>query len=394
MDEDADYYRIQEIDDSADEATITQAVKANYRRLAREHHPDKNPGDKNATARFQKIQHVFEILSSDEKRKKYNEGTARRRREAAARESREAGQRRNRQQQHERQHRQQEEEEARRQREEQLQKDEQHRQDEKRRQDEQQRAWEQRQAQEEAERQPEPDAGQPEHPKPSVPTPISRLFESIQSNWTRLLWWWLLGFIIIWIAWSLRTPKGTPKASPPPTPLHEMVKELRISQSLGKVQTSFTDKHNLPYELQLMEPLVGALIDPLGDRSCVAEYWDCSADAVDGIVEAYLVPNRLIAKANKAIVEAIFQLNEMIPREPTFYDQLIGAQTTKSSQTMDREARQVLALMADSIYESLDKALTTLRTTEHSLSMLLRALEKIVVSMYGKTFKINFLERN
>ncbi|RTE75694.1 hypothetical protein BHE90_009839 [Fusarium euwallaceae] len=69
MDEDTDYYRILEIDESADEATIKQAVKANYRRLAREHHPDKNPGDKNATARFQKIQHAFDILSNDGKRK-------------------------------------------------------------------------------------------------------------------------------------------------------------------------------------------------------------------------------------------------------------------------------------------------------------------------------------
>ncbi|RSL84448.1 hypothetical protein CEP52_016432 [Fusarium oligoseptatum] len=69
MDEDTDYYRILEVDDSADEATIKQAVKANYRRLAREHHPDKNPGDKNATARFQKIQHAFDILSNDGKRK-------------------------------------------------------------------------------------------------------------------------------------------------------------------------------------------------------------------------------------------------------------------------------------------------------------------------------------
>ncbi|KAL2670035.1 hypothetical protein Neosp_014915 [[Neocosmospora] mangrovei] len=54
MDEDADYYRILEIDDSADEATIKQKVKANYKRLARKHHPDKNPGDENATTRFQK----------------------------------------------------------------------------------------------------------------------------------------------------------------------------------------------------------------------------------------------------------------------------------------------------------------------------------------------------
>ncbi|UPK97077.1 hypothetical protein LCI18_008012 [Fusarium solani-melongenae] len=86
MDEDPDYYRILEINDSADEATIKRAIKANYKRLALKNHPDKNPGDKNATARFQKvtgltavqIQHAFDILSDDSKRKEYNEGRARR----------------------------------------------------------------------------------------------------------------------------------------------------------------------------------------------------------------------------------------------------------------------------------------------------------------------------
>ncbi|RSL84285.1 hypothetical protein CEP51_003985 [Fusarium floridanum] len=87
MDEDTDYYRILEIDDSADEATVKQAVKANYGCLAREHHLDKNPGDRNATARFQKIQYAFDILSNDEKRKEYNEGRVGRRREAAARDA-------------------------------------------------------------------------------------------------------------------------------------------------------------------------------------------------------------------------------------------------------------------------------------------------------------------
>lgn len=54
-----DYYRILEIDDSADEATIKPKVRANYKRLARKHHPDKNPGDENATAKFQKACHFL-----------------------------------------------------------------------------------------------------------------------------------------------------------------------------------------------------------------------------------------------------------------------------------------------------------------------------------------------
>jgi hypothetical protein len=46
-----DFYGILEADPSADDATI----KANYKRLARLKHPDKRPGDPNATANFQKV---------------------------------------------------------------------------------------------------------------------------------------------------------------------------------------------------------------------------------------------------------------------------------------------------------------------------------------------------
>lgn len=65
MDEDSDYYRILEIDDSADEATIKQKAKANYKRLALRHHPDKNPGDENATTRFQKVCHFLNPWVTD-----------------------------------------------------------------------------------------------------------------------------------------------------------------------------------------------------------------------------------------------------------------------------------------------------------------------------------------
>ncbi|KAJ4201442.1 hypothetical protein NW759_015629 [Fusarium solani] len=357
MDEDADYYRILEIDDSADEVTIKQKLKANYKRLARKHHPDKNPGDENATTRFQKIQHAFDVLSDDIKRKQYDEGRAGHNRETAAREAREAEQQqRNRQQQYDRQRRQQEyqrwqeeeqqreeqqqrEGEARRQREEERQRDEQRRQDEKRQQDERQRAWERHQAQEEAESQPDPGVGQPEHPKRTAPTPMSRLFESIRSNWTPTFWWWLLGFILVWIAWCLRgnsTPGEAPPASPLPAPLDEMLKELRIGPSLAEVQVGFTENHNLPYELQLMEHAVGRLINPLDHPSLVGKYWDYSADAVDGVIEVYVVINRLMAEVEQTIEAAVFQLEGMIPPQPPFYYRLIGAHTTTSSRIMDK----------------------------------------------------------
>ena len=47
-------------------------VKSAYRRLARKHHPDVNPGDKGAEGRFKEINQAFEVLSDAEKRAKYD----------------------------------------------------------------------------------------------------------------------------------------------------------------------------------------------------------------------------------------------------------------------------------------------------------------------------------
>jgi DnaJ-class molecular chaperone len=47
-------------------------VRSVYRKLARQHHPDVNPGDKAAEARFKEINAAFEVLSDPEKRRKYD----------------------------------------------------------------------------------------------------------------------------------------------------------------------------------------------------------------------------------------------------------------------------------------------------------------------------------
>jgi curved DNA-binding protein len=53
--------------------TVTDAeLKKAYRKLAREHHPDINPTDAGATARFAKLSEAYEVLSDPEKRKKYD----------------------------------------------------------------------------------------------------------------------------------------------------------------------------------------------------------------------------------------------------------------------------------------------------------------------------------
>lgn len=350
----------------------------------------------------------MEVLSDDRRRKQYDAERTGSNRKAAAREAREAAQQeRNRQQQYNKQRQQQEyqrqqeeeqqrkeqqqrEEEARRQREEERQRDEQRRQNQERQQDQQQRAWERHEAQEEAERQPDPGVGKPEPPKSTAPTPMSRLFESIRSNWTPILWWWLFGFILVWIAWYLRgnsTPGEAFRAPPLQAPLDEMLKELRIGPSLAEVQVGFTENHNLPYELQLMEHVVGRLIDPLDHPSLVGKYWDYSADAVDGVVEVYVVINRLMAEVEQTIEAAVFQLEGMIPPQPPFYYRLIGAHTTTSNRRMDKGARQVLLPMADSIYETLEKALMILRTTEYSLGMLVGTLDNVVIAIDGESIR-------
>ena len=64
-----DYYKILGVAKNADEKEIKKA----YRRLARQHHPDVNPGDKAAEARLKEINEANEVLSDPEKRQKYDE---------------------------------------------------------------------------------------------------------------------------------------------------------------------------------------------------------------------------------------------------------------------------------------------------------------------------------
>jgi len=64
-----DYYQILGVSRTASEKEIKQA----YRRLARKHHPDINPGDKSADTKFKEINAAYEVLSKPEKRKRYDQ---------------------------------------------------------------------------------------------------------------------------------------------------------------------------------------------------------------------------------------------------------------------------------------------------------------------------------
>ncbi len=64
----ADYYRTLGVERKADE----KEIKSAYRRLARKHHPDINPGDKASEAKFKEINEAYQVLGDADKRKLYD----------------------------------------------------------------------------------------------------------------------------------------------------------------------------------------------------------------------------------------------------------------------------------------------------------------------------------
>src|SRR5712692_7805666 len=63
-----DYYQLLGVPKDA----TPKAIKSAFRKLARQHHPDVNPGDKAAEEKFKSINEAYEVLSDPEKRKKYD----------------------------------------------------------------------------------------------------------------------------------------------------------------------------------------------------------------------------------------------------------------------------------------------------------------------------------
>lgn len=63
-----DYYKILGVKKNATKAEIKKA----YRKLARKHHPDLNPNDKKAELKFKQVNEAHEVLSNEEKRKKFD----------------------------------------------------------------------------------------------------------------------------------------------------------------------------------------------------------------------------------------------------------------------------------------------------------------------------------
>ena len=60
-----DYYEVLGVGRNADEKEIKRA----YRKLAKQYHPDMNPGDKKAEQKFKEITEAYNVLSDTEKKK-------------------------------------------------------------------------------------------------------------------------------------------------------------------------------------------------------------------------------------------------------------------------------------------------------------------------------------
>src|SRR5712692_6975187 len=68
-----DYYETLGVKRNASE----NEIKSAYRKLARQYHPDRNPGDKQAETRFKEVQEAYDVLSDKTKRGNYDRfGTA------------------------------------------------------------------------------------------------------------------------------------------------------------------------------------------------------------------------------------------------------------------------------------------------------------------------------
>jgi curved DNA-binding protein len=64
-----DYFKVLGVERTAD----ADAIKRAFRKLARQYHPDVNPGDKAAEARFKEVSEAYEVLSDPDKRRRYEQ---------------------------------------------------------------------------------------------------------------------------------------------------------------------------------------------------------------------------------------------------------------------------------------------------------------------------------
>ena len=67
-----DYYAVLRVAQDA----AAETIKSQYRKLAKEYHPDLHPGDKEAEAKFKEVNEAYETLSDSDKRAAYDAARA------------------------------------------------------------------------------------------------------------------------------------------------------------------------------------------------------------------------------------------------------------------------------------------------------------------------------
>ena len=64
-----DYYEVLGLPRTATE----EEIRKEFRKLARKHHPDVNPGNKSSEEKFKEINEAYEVLSDGDKRRRYDQ---------------------------------------------------------------------------------------------------------------------------------------------------------------------------------------------------------------------------------------------------------------------------------------------------------------------------------
>ncbi|KAH6986292.1 hypothetical protein BKA56DRAFT_580182 [Ilyonectria sp. MPI-CAGE-AT-0026] len=174
-----------------------------------------------------------------------------------------------------------------------------------------------------------------------------------------------------------------------------LVKGLQIGSKLGEIQAIAANGSEIPHLLQISELRVGNMLIPLGMddwplevklSTLAEEYWEYSAEAIDGLVEAFLVIDRSVDETMRIIARAAEGMESIY--QPSVFSRLKDifiAAIVPSANKLAREValRQLLLQMADAIDQRLGETLVSLTATEDNLSRMLGVLYNVALHVIG-----------